>query len=190
MAEPQDGRQTPERYEETLDPRNPPNSVANREVRRTALRVYLWPLVALFIVVGLALIYWANRGPVFNDPQEGVGTTGDRQDVVGERGNDDDTPGGINPDPRPDSTVDELKFRGVDAPASRGGAMDLTGVRVVGVRDDGRTFWVQSGDDQVEVSAPDGAPQVKPGSTVSISGVRESDGQGGTRIRARRVTVD
>jgi hypothetical protein len=189
MAEPQDGRQTPEQYEETQDPRNPPNSVVNRDVRRTALRIYLGPLVALFIVIGLALLYWANRGPVYNDPQDGVGTTGDRQDVVGERGND-ATPGGINPDPRPDSTQDELKFRGVDEPASPGGQLDLTGVRVVGVRDDGRTFWVQSGDDQVEVSAPQGAPQVKPGSMVSISGVNESDGQGGTRIRASRVTVE
>src|SRR5687767_12609952 len=141
MAEPQDGRQTPERYEETVDPRNPPNSVVNRDVRQTALVLYLGPLVALFIVLGLAFVYWANRGPVFNDAQDGVGTTGVGQDAVGERGNTDGTPGGLNPDPKQDSPQDELKFRGVDDPGSPGGQLDLADVLVVAVRDNGRTFW-------------------------------------------------
>jgi hypothetical protein len=187
MAERQEG-QTPERYEETRDPRNPPNSVANRNVRRTALRVYLGPLIALFIVAGLALIYWANRGPVRSAPRDGVGTTGN--DVVGERGNASDTPGGFNPDPRPGSTEDELKFRGVDDAAAAGGALELRDVRVVGVRDGGRTFWVENDGDQIEVMAPENGPAVKAGATVSVTGVRESNGQGGTRVRANRVTVD
>ena len=117
MAEPHNEGQTPERYEETVDPRNPPNSVLNDSVRRTALRSYLGPLVALFIVVGLGLVYWANRGPVFDGVEEGrVGTTGEISiDTVGERGNA-ETPGGINPDPRPDSTREEREFRGLGSP--------------------------------------------------------------------------
>jgi hypothetical protein len=183
MAERQEG-QTPERYEETNHPRNPPNSVVNRDVRSAALRAYIGPLIALFVVVGLALIYWANRGPVYTDPHDGVGTTG--HDVVGERGNDNDTPGGSDPAPRPDSTRDELQFRGGDT----AGTADFNDVRVVGVRDDGRTFWVEHDGEQIEVAAPQGAPAVKAGATVSLSGVRESNGQGGTRIRASKVTVE
>jgi hypothetical protein len=56
MAEPFNDRQTPERYEETTDPNNPPNSVVNPNVRRTALRSYLGPLIVFFAVVGIGLI--------------------------------------------------------------------------------------------------------------------------------------
>lgn len=110
MTEAHRSRRTPERYEETTDPRNPPNSVVNREVRRTALRTYLLPLVALLIVAGLALIYWANRSPASTPNPAEIGTTG--ADVVGERGNTNDTPGGSDPARRPGSTRDEVEQRG------------------------------------------------------------------------------
>ena len=187
MAERHEG-ETPERYEDTRDPRNPPNSVANPGVRRTALRAYLWPLIALFVVAGIALIYWANRGPVYNDPRDGVGTTG--VDAVGERGNDPNTPGGFSADPRQKSTEDELEFRGAGNSGTAGDRFELNDVRVVGVRDGGRTFWVEDDGQQVEIAAPENAPAVKAGATVSITGVRESNGQGGTRVRASRVSVD
>ena len=108
--------QTPQRYEDTRDPRNPPNSVVNREVRRTALRTYLLPIVALIIVAGLALIYWANRSPVTTQNPAEIGTTGDQHDVIGERGNVDNTPGGSDPAGRPDSTQDEIERRGGTTP--------------------------------------------------------------------------
>jgi hypothetical protein len=214
MAEPyNDGRHTPERYEDTMNPKNPPNSVANREVRRTALRSYLGPVIALFVVVGIALIYWANRGPVVADPADReVGTTGERQDVVGERGNA-DTPGGFNPDPRHDDTADELQYRGVDRnpeqlPGLRPGAA-LTGLamlegdpkdrigRRIEIRDanvvdarDATNFSIQQGNAKVEVAAPRGGPAVKDGSKVSVSGVVEEDGNGGVRVRADRVDAN
>jgi hypothetical protein len=188
--------QTPERYEETRDPRNPPNSVVNREVRRTALRVYLGPIIALFFVVGLGLIYWANRSPIVREDPALVGTSGDQQDVVGERGNDSDTPGGFNPNPRPDNTRDELKFRGarivtdLRAIASRDAAaaqpVDIRGATVVDVKSP-TLFWVQDGDARVAVSAPDGRRAPERGSTVNVRGVVESDDQGGLRIRASSV---
>src|SRR4051794_19082992 len=101
---------TTKRYEDTTDPQNPPNSVANRDVRRSALRAYLGPLVALFVIAGVALIYWANRSPVMHSDPAEVATTG--QDVVGERGNSSDTPGGFDPQGHASSTSDEIERRG------------------------------------------------------------------------------
>ena len=217
MAQPFDDRQTPERYGETTDPKNPPNSVLNDSVRRTALRSYLGPLVVFFLVVGIGLIYWANRPPLVPGDQDGqlIGTAGtdDRDDVVGERGNRDDTPGGVNPEPRPDSTADELRNRGADppsdsAPGLRGETMlsglamlegepkDLVGRRIdlrnveVGDARGSSQFWVQDGHNKAEVTAPRGGPAVKSGSKVNVSGVVEEDGRGGVRIRAERVEVN
>ena len=217
MAEPQNDRQRPERYEETTDPRNPPNSVINESVRRTALGSYLGPLVVFFLVVGMALIYWANRGPVVPDPEdrEQIGTTGspsDRDDVAGERSRD-DTPGGSNPDPRHGSTASEVEYRAgnPDPPAFPGTRPegDLTGlamlegepknvvgrsidVRNVSVADvqDSSHFWVQDGSHKVEVMAPRGGSAMKTGSRVNVNGVVEEDGRGGVRIRAERVGMN
>lgn len=205
MAEPQNGRHTPEQYEETTDPKNPPNSVINPQVRSAALGSYLGPLVVFFVVIGLALVYWANRGPLVPDPDRAlVGTTGNPTD---------DRPGGFNPEPRPDSTAEELKYRGVDQPGTplpglrreltltglamlEGEPKDLVGRRIeirnVNVVDaqDPSLFWVQNGNVKAEVSAPRGGPAVKSGSKVNVSGVVEEDGRGGVRIRAERVDVN
>ena len=216
MAEPQNDRHTPERYEETTDPKNPPASVVNKGVRSAALRSYLGPLVVFFVVVGLALVYWANRAPVRPDPedQQQVGTSGvpdDRLDTVGERGNRDDTPGGFDPAPRPDSTADELRYRGADSPsASLPGGRDatLTGLAMlegepkdlVGRRIDFRNvmvidaespthFWIQDRNVKAEVTAPQRGPAVKNGSRVNVDGVVEEDGRGGVRIKADSVDV-
>ena len=217
MAEPYDDRQTPERYEETTDPKNPPNSVLNPSVRRTALGSYIGPLVVFFLVVGIGLIYWANRPPLVPGEQDGqlIGTSGaqDRNDVVGERGNRDDTPGGFNPEARPDNTADELRNRGADQssnplPGVRSETM-LTGLAMlegepkdlVGRRVDFRNieavdargssqFWIQDGHNKAEVTAPRNGPAIKSGSKVNVSGVVEEDGRGGVRIRAERVEVN
>jgi hypothetical protein len=218
MADPLNDRQTPERYEETTDPKNPPNSVLNPAVRRTALRSYLGPLVVFFLVVGIGLIYWANRPPLVPGNQDGqlVGTSGeadDRQDLVGERGNRDDTPGGTNPAPRPDSTADELRSRGVDQPSTPlpgtnrntmltglarlegepkdlvGRRIDMRNVEVINSRGPS-LFWVQEGNNKVEITAPRNGPAVKDGAKVNVSGVVEEDGRGGVRVRAERIEVN
>jgi hypothetical protein len=104
MAEPPRGR-TPERYEDTIDPKNPPNSVTRPQVRSAAVWWYLGSVIALFVLVGIALIYWLAANPrpsLTQDPQidRAVGTSGDT------------TPGGHDPMPRFRNTEDELKFRG------------------------------------------------------------------------------
>jgi hypothetical protein len=215
MAEPLNDRQTPEHYEETTDPKNPPNSVLNPAVRRTALRSYLGPLVVFFLVIGVGLIYWANRAPLISGNPDGqqVGTSGaadERQDIVGERGNRDDTPGGDNPAPRPDDTADELRTRGVDQPSAplpgtnrstmltglamlegepkelAGRRIEMRNVEVINARGSSQ-FWVQEGNSKVEVTAPRNGPAVKDGAKVNVSGVVEEDGRGGVRVRAERV---
>lgn len=101
----------------TGDPRDPPHSVLKPEVRRAALWAYVGPLVALALVVAFALIYWSRRPDGrTGDPSElrpEIGTTGEQQ-----RGGERDTPstreqGGGDPAPRPDSTREELRDRGV-----------------------------------------------------------------------------
>ena len=218
MAEPQNDRHLPERYEETTNPRNPPNSVLNDGVRSAALRSYLGPLIVFFVVVGIALLYWANRDPVVPeaDDRQPIGTSGpdsDRLDPIGERGNRDDTPGGFNPDPRPGSTAEEVEFRSgkPDQPAFPGTSpgADLTRLdmlegepkdlvrRRVEFRDvkvvdaqDATHFWIQDGNVKAEVSAPRGGPAVKSGSSVDVTGVVEEDGRGGVRIKAERVETN
>jgi hypothetical protein len=218
MAEPQNDRHTPERYEETTDPRNPPNSVVNDGVRSAALRSYLGPIVVLFVVVGIALLYWANRSPVIPDvdDRQQIGTSGadsDSHDVIGERGNRDDTPGGFDPDPRPGSTAEEIESRSgnPDQPAfpgtQRGADLttlamlegepkDLVGRRVtfrnVTVADaqDASHFWIQDGNAKAEVMAPRGGPAVKTGASINVTGVVEEDGRDGVRIKAERVEAN
>ena len=53
-----------DRSDEIDDPTNPPNVLLRPENRRAALWSYLGPVIALFAIVGVALIYWVNRGPV------------------------------------------------------------------------------------------------------------------------------
>lgn len=217
MAEPQNDRRTSAQYGETTDPKNPPNSVVNPQVRSAALRSYLGPLVVFVVIVGLALLYWANRGPVMPDPGNPyqVGTTGapdDRLDAVGERGNR-DTPGGFDPVPRPDNTADELKYRGADQPQVQlpglrrdltltglamlegepgdlvGRRVDIRNVNVIDAQDPSH-FWIRDGNVKAEVTAPRGGPAVKSGSRVTVNGTVEEDGRGGVRIRAERVELN
>jgi len=105
MAEPRD-RNTAEQYSETRDPKNPPNSVLQPEVRRVATWSFLLPLIALAVVAGILWVFWLGQPPRRPDanrtgtPTEAIGTAGER------------TPGGVNPGPTPDSTKEELEFRG------------------------------------------------------------------------------
>src|SRR5687767_2246282 len=95
MAQQHHNRRTDRESEELNDPKNPPQSVLKPEVRRAALMSYLGPVVALFAVVGIILIYWSNRGPVSSDePRE--------RDAVGTIGN--NSPGGADPASRARTT--------------------------------------------------------------------------------------
>jgi hypothetical protein len=212
MAEPQNSRHTPEQYEETTDPKNPPKSVLNPQVQKAALGSYLGVLVAFVVIVAVALLYWSTRGPAQLDPEDRdqIGTTGVPD---GERGNRERTPGGFNPAPRPDSTIDELKYRGVDQPEKAlpgvqreltitglamlegepkdhvGRRVDIRNVNVIEVENPTH-FWIQDGNAKTEVMAPRGGPAVKANSRVNVNGAVEEDGRGGVRIRAERVDVN
>ena len=94
---------TPERYEDTRNPKNPPNSVLRSQVRSAALYWYLGSVVAMFVLVGVGLILWMTAHPTPKADaaeKQTVGTSGYRLD------------GGHNPHPQPKSTRDELKYRG------------------------------------------------------------------------------
>ena len=86
-------------YEETTAPQNPPNSMVGPEARRGWLASSLGTLILIFLVVA-AVFAWVvvrrglGEGPRRSDPQS-VGTSGERMR--------DQTPGGFNPTPRPDS---------------------------------------------------------------------------------------
>lgn len=182
-------------------PQNPPNSVVNPRVRRAAFWTYLGPLLILFLVVGVALVYWTGRTPEGDGDDEPIpearGTTGEQPQSR-------ETPGGHNPDRRPDNAREEEKFRGVatDDPITELGAAlepspgEVAGRRIT-VRDvdvidshGALNFWVQDGNAKVAVVAPEGSPAVANGQSVDVSGIVEPDGHGSVRIRASRVTVN
>lgn len=95
---------SPPRYEETNDPKNPPNSVLHPRVRSAFLRFILGSLIAVFVLVGIVLTFWMAAHPrpssQIDVPDRVIGTSGFPND------------GGHDPVPRPKDTRDELKFRG------------------------------------------------------------------------------
>jgi hypothetical protein len=203
----QNGREPDPQYGETVDPKNPPNSVTRRDVGRATIRGFLGSAIVFFFVVAAALLYWSFSDRRINpDPglrgdgtevREGIGTAGERSPGT-------DLPGGSDPALRPDSTRDEIEDRGGDGssrnlPLTRldmileTGAGGTVGRRVdlknADVATAGKeSFWIHDGDARIEVLPPAGAPAVSPGQAVDVSGVVESDGRGGTRIRAGSVT--
>jgi len=195
-------RENPPEYDETRRPENPPNSVLSKSTRRAAIGSYLGPVIVLFVIVGLGLIYWSNRGPSQPDrdtTHTGVGTTGENG------------PGAFDPRPRSDSTREELEFRGgIDDPKQgpmpalrdatpltkldeitrdasfvSGRRVDVNDVQVDSVQ--GNTFWVRDGNDRVEVIAPEGSSIPAQGTRVRVVGTAE--GAGGQRARIRASTI-
>jgi hypothetical protein len=197
----EDPRQSRE-YEETVDPKNPPNSVLQPQVRTAAVSSFVGGIVVFFLIVAAALVYWtASHRRIAQDPGDRTppgATAGDEVGTVGET-----TAGGQDPAPRPGSTRDELEYRGGNSPDA---ARPLTEVGMI-LRDKPQTtigrrvdfydvdvasvnagsFWVHDGNGKVEVIMPQGAPSVRAGESVHVSGMVESDGGGGVRIRAARV---
>jgi hypothetical protein len=116
MAEPSYGNSTPERYEDTNDAKNPPNSVLQPQVRRTARWSFLIPIIILAILAGGLWMYWKGQPAQPREAQRSqdvntsVGTSG--QGAEGERSPGVSTPGGHNTLPSFGRTEDEIKFRG------------------------------------------------------------------------------
>jgi hypothetical protein len=201
-SDPRDGRQ----YEETTAPANPPNSVLQPDVRRTAVWTYLGLLVVFFLIVGAAFLFWTVAGPrVDSDDRtdaSAVGTSGARLPREG-------TAGGFDPAPRSSSTAEEIQSRGgtLNQPGSPQGAaaitslqalheqspqslagrrIDLDNVQVE--RADGGSFSVRQGDERATVVTAGGAPTVQAGQRVDLSGTLEASGNS-ARIRATRIEV-
>lgn len=187
MAEP-GSNDTPRRYEETTEPQNPPNSVLNRDARRAAVLSYFVPVVVLFVVIGVALVYWSNQ------PAHSRSEAPDQAEV-GTAGRTD----GGQPEPKADSPRDEIKYRGDDLSPIRQvselrdvDARQMTG-RQVSIAEaevdsaSGTTLWIREDDRKFAVIAPEGAPAVKPGATVSITGRVAADANGELQIRADRI---
>jgi hypothetical protein len=187
------------RHPDPNAPQNPPNSVVNRDVRRTALRTYLLPIIALFVVVGLTLVYWASRPPAVEreanlPPREDANVAG----TAGERNPDETSPGGHEPQPAPESTSDELEHRGGRVLTELGALLEENAHGDVGRRveiadvdvdqvDGPTSFWVKDGNARVHVVAPSAGFEVRPGQQVNISGVAERSGDV-LRIRASKVS--
>src|SRR5687768_2060235 len=99
--------------EETVHPDNPPRSVVDPEIRKApafavvGMWYYLAPLAIIIIVVVMGLMFWNSRDDV---NESAVPTTG----IEGEAPAHQDTPGGINPDPRHETTEGEKEYRGGD----------------------------------------------------------------------------
>jgi len=174
-----------DRSDEITDPRNPPRVLLKPDSRRAALWSYLGPVIALFVIVGVALVYWVNRTPATGDAR----TDGAAIGTVGR-----DSPGGGDPQPSFDSTADELKYRGwpgadgktirsiEDARKANAASQRVTLADVTVEKVDGPLTWVRHGDDRIAVLG-DAAPQVKSGDVVSVTGMTERDSSGDVRIR-------
>ena len=95
------GDATPEQYEETVAPANPPQATAGPATVVAGMWYYLGPIALIVVVALMALFYWGDRDDARDDAVEP--TTGL---------SDEKTPGGGNPAPEPDSTKNESEFKG------------------------------------------------------------------------------
>ena len=182
-------------------PQNPPNSVANPGVRKTALRAYLGPILVFFLVVGAALVYWAMRPDPPQDTSRTAATetSDEARGTSGESPTSTDTPGGHEPQRTPGSTADEIEHRTGAVVTELGDLLDekargeagrrvqVTDVDVDAV-DSPTSFWVRDGNARVQVIWNAGRTEVRPGQQVTIAGTAEPAGQV-LRIRASSVTV-
>jgi hypothetical protein len=110
MADHRDEPGSAGRYAETSDPNLPPNVMVNKRTRNNAFWAYMGPVLVVFAVFAIAMIYWMNHhSPAASDSdRQTIGTSGD-----GNAG-DERREGGFEPQPRPDNTADELNRRGVE----------------------------------------------------------------------------
>jgi hypothetical protein len=174
-------------------PQNPPRSVLNEGVRRSALWTYLAPLVLFFAGVTVILAYWGTSPPRRDEVEEArvAGTTGTEREPARA-----DTPGGHNPDRAISKPQREVERRGGRVITELGevfedNSRDTIGRRVeildVGVErvESATLFWIRDGVVRAAVAAPTGA-DVRPGQSVNVYGAVERSSDG-VRIRASRV---
>lgn len=178
-------------------PENPPQSVVNKSVRRSALWTYLAPLVLFFAGIGIIVAFWATSPPAVDrrdaEVREVEGTTGTERE-----GNRDGTPGGHNPDRTPSSASDEVEARAGDAisdidrlfeDGGRGAVgrrVELSRVRVERVESP-TLFWIRGGDaHRIAVVASAGSPAVRGGQLLNLAGTVERSGSA-LRLRASRI---
>jgi hypothetical protein len=90
----------PEQYEDTVNAKNPPVSTGVAPAVVAGMWYYLAPVGIIILAIAFALVYWGNRDAYVEEPV--APTTGQEQVL----------PGGRNPDPKPESTEDEIRFRG------------------------------------------------------------------------------
>ena len=178
-------KENTDRSNQITDPDNPPQVLLRPEARRAAVWSYLGPVIALFAIVAVALVYWGNRGTAAPDERTDDAAIG----TVGRN-----SPGGGDPQPAFKSTADELKYRGWPAAdentirsIERARAADQSSHRVmldqVTVdKTEGQVTWVKNSSDRIAVVG-DRAPQAKAGDVVSVSGMTERDANGTVRIR-------
>jgi len=95
------GGATPEQYDETVTPANPPQATAGAATVVAGMWYYLAPIVLIAAVVLMAIFYWGDRDDTRDEAV--VPTTGIT---------DQSTPGGGDPAPSSDNTKDESEFRG------------------------------------------------------------------------------
>jgi hypothetical protein len=107
MAERQDTQP-----DETEHPRNPPDAVINSRARNQAFWSYLGPLIALFAILAIALIYWLGRAPgraPGDTSPNPIGTSGDQVEPAPSPNFES---GGQDPRPHPRTTQEELERKG------------------------------------------------------------------------------
>jgi hypothetical protein len=184
----------PPRTDDPNAPQNPPRSVVNPQVRRSALWTYLAPIVVFFAGVAVALVYWGTSPPRNGGEriEQAEGTTGTER----ERSRD-ATPGGHDPNRAPSRPQDEVERRAGEALSElrelfEDGSRDVIGRRIelqnvtVERVDSPALFWVRDGDARAAVTAPAGGASVRAGQSVNLTGTVERTGEG-VRIRASRV---
>jgi hypothetical protein len=177
-------------------PQNPPRSVVNKDVRRSALWAYLAPLLVFFAGVAVVLLYWGTSPP----PDRGLadprveGTTGTERERSRES-----TPGGQNPDRIPSTASGEIEQRAGRTLSELGEVFDDNSRDVVGRRieihdvtvervESPALLWLRDGNVRVSVVAPAGSASVRAGQSVNVVGTVERAGDT-VRIRASRVEL-
>ena len=95
-----------ERYDDALNPHNPPASTGEAPAFVVGLWYYLAPLTLLLLTLGFATWYWGER--YLGDP----GTYGEVDPVEVRAVVHQTTPGGFDPNPTFNTPYQEIWFRG------------------------------------------------------------------------------
>ena len=181
-------------YEETTAPQNPPNSMVRPSARRGWLASSLGTVVLIFAIVAAAFTWVIvqrslGSGPLHRSDPQTIGTAGTQDGRI----RDENSPGGFNPTPRPNSTADELEQRGSNATTiaklrdeTTGSRVNISDVRVETAAAD--MFTIRDGNATATVVVPGGTPTVRAGQRVNVSGTIETAGDT-PRIRASRIEV-